>query len=112
MRFQRGLSGLSALVSLLAVLTVTATAGATIEKRGEWPAEDKKISLDIDHVGQEEAIKRLAAEAGWSVIEPILDIWQALPPRSFPNYAAGSYGPKEADELLAREGREWRKLDE
>ncbi len=68
MRFQRGSSGLSALVSLLAVLTVTATAGATIEKRGEWPAEDKKISLDIDHVGQEEAIKRLAEEAGWSVI--------------------------------------------
>jgi glucose-6-phosphate 1-dehydrogenase len=51
-------------------------------------------------------------EAGWSVIEPILDIWSALPPRSFPNYAAGSFGPKEADELLAREGREWRKLDE
>ncbi|NOT58929.1 MAG: glucose-6-phosphate dehydrogenase [Acidobacteria bacterium] len=51
-------------------------------------------------------------EAGWSVIEPILDIWSALPPRSFPNYGAGSYGPKEADELLAREGREWRKLDE
>jgi glucose-6-phosphate 1-dehydrogenase len=51
-------------------------------------------------------------EAGWSVIEPILDIWAALPPRSFPNYASGSFGPKEADELLAREGREWRKLDE
>ena len=51
MRFQRGSSGLSALVSLLAVLTVTATAGATIEKKGEWPAEDKKISLDIDHNG-------------------------------------------------------------
>ncbi len=51
-------------------------------------------------------------EAGWSVIEPVLDIWSALPPRSFPNYAAGSGGPKEADELLAREGREWHKLDE
>lgn len=68
MRFQRGSSGLSALVSLLAVLAVTASAGATIEKKGEWPAEDKKISLDIDNVGQNEAIKRLAAEAGWSVV--------------------------------------------
>ncbi|MBI1763048.1 MAG: glucose-6-phosphate dehydrogenase [Acidobacteria bacterium] len=51
-------------------------------------------------------------EAGWSVIEPVLDIWQALPPRAFPNYTAGSWGPKEADEMLARDGREWRKLDE
>ncbi|MGH9835236.1 MAG: glucose-6-phosphate dehydrogenase [Blastocatellia bacterium] len=50
-------------------------------------------------------------EAGWSVIEPVLDVWQALPPRSFPNYAAGAWGPKEADELLERDGREWRPID-
>jgi glucose-6-phosphate 1-dehydrogenase len=47
-------------------------------------------------------------EAGWSVITPILDVWKALPPRSFPNYAAGSWGPREADDLLARDGRHWR----
>ncbi|HUD46925.1 MAG TPA: glucose-6-phosphate dehydrogenase [Candidatus Baltobacteraceae bacterium] len=47
-------------------------------------------------------------EAGWSVISPILDVWKALPPRSFPNYAAGSWGPREADDLLARDGRHWR----
>jgi glucose-6-phosphate 1-dehydrogenase len=51
-------------------------------------------------------------ETSWQVIEPILDVWKALPPRSFPNYAAGSWGPKESDDLLARDGREWRKLDE
>ena len=51
-------------------------------------------------------------EAGWRIIEPVLDVWKALPPRSFPNYPAGSWGPKEADELLARDGREWHKLDE
>lgn len=50
-------------------------------------------------------------EAGWSVIQPVLDVWEALPPRNFPNYAAGSWGPKDADELLARDGREWRKID-
>jgi glucose-6-phosphate 1-dehydrogenase len=49
-------------------------------------------------------------EAGWSVINPILDVWKALPPRSFPNYAAGSWGPKEADDLLARDGRHWRNV--
>ncbi|MEI6354617.1 MAG: glucose-6-phosphate dehydrogenase [Methylococcus sp.] len=46
-------------------------------------------------------------EAGWSIIQPALDVWKALPPRSFPNYAAGSWGPAEADELLERDGRQW-----
>jgi len=49
-------------------------------------------------------------EAGWSVITPVLDVWQALQPRDFPNYAAGTWGPREADELLARNGREWRPM--
>jgi len=47
-------------------------------------------------------------EAGWSVITPVLDVWKALPPRSFPNYPAGSWGPKESDDLMARDGRHWR----
>jgi len=50
-----------------------------------------------------------SVELGWSVIQPILDVWGALTPRGFPNYAAGSWGPWEADELLARDGRAWRK---
>jgi glucose-6-phosphate 1-dehydrogenase len=47
-------------------------------------------------------------ELGWKVVTPILDVWRALPPRDFPNYAAGSWGPLEADELLRRDGRQWR----
>jgi glucose-6-phosphate 1-dehydrogenase len=47
-------------------------------------------------------------EAAWTVVQPILDVWKALPPRDFPNYAAGAWGPKQADELLRRQGREWR----
>ncbi len=46
-------------------------------------------------------------EAGWSVVSPILDVWKALPARHFPNYAAGLWGPQEADDLLARDGRSW-----
>ena len=47
-------------------------------------------------------------EAGWSVVTPMLDVWSALPPRNFPNYAAGTWGPKEADELI-KDGRKWRR---
>ena len=50
-------------------------------------------------------------EAGWSVVAPILDVWKALPPRAFPNYAAGTWGPKEADEMLERDGRQWRTIE-
>jgi glucose-6-phosphate 1-dehydrogenase len=46
-------------------------------------------------------------EAGWSAVEPVLDVWKALPARSFPNYAAGTWGPKEADDLMKRDGRSW-----
>jgi glucose-6-phosphate 1-dehydrogenase len=51
-------------------------------------------------------------EAGWTVIQPILDVWHALPARGFPNYAAGSWGPIEADDLLERDGRAWRRIGE
>src|SRR6266849_143463 len=51
-------------------------------------------------------------EAGWNVIQPILDVWHALPARGFPNYAAGSWGPIEADDLLERDGRSWRRIGE
>ena len=47
-------------------------------------------------------------EAAWHVVTPVLDVWKALPPREFPNYAAGSWGPAEADDLLGRDGRSWR----
>ena len=46
-------------------------------------------------------------EAGWALIQPVLDVWSALPPRDFPNYQAGSWGPADASELLARDGRTW-----
>jgi glucose-6-phosphate 1-dehydrogenase len=50
-------------------------------------------------------------EAGWGVITPILEAWGAHAPRHFPNYAAGSWGPKEAEEMMRRDGREWRKIE-
>ena len=50
-------------------------------------------------------------EAGWSIVNPVLDVWKALPPRNFPNYASGSWGPKESEELMERDGRRWRNFE-
>jgi glucose-6-phosphate 1-dehydrogenase len=50
-------------------------------------------------------------EAGWRIVQPVLDGWAAEKPADFPNYAAGSDGPKAADELLAKDGgRSWRPI--
>ncbi|MBV9084808.1 MAG: glucose-6-phosphate dehydrogenase [Acidobacteriaceae bacterium] len=49
-------------------------------------------------------------EAGWRVVQPVLDVWRDTPPKCFPNYTAGGEGPGCADELLAREGRSWRAI--
>jgi len=46
-------------------------------------------------------------EAAWHIATPILDAWRALPVTDFPNYAAGSWGPEAADELIRQEGRRW-----
>jgi glucose-6-phosphate 1-dehydrogenase len=49
-------------------------------------------------------------EAAWNIAMPILDVWQALPARDFPNYPARqSWGPETAETLIHRDGREWRK---
>ena len=50
-------------------------------------------------------------EAGWTVIDPVLDVWKALPPRKFPNYASGTWGPVESDHLLEADNRQWRKIE-
>jgi len=49
-------------------------------------------------------------EAAWAVVQPLLDAWNSTVPSGFPNYSAGSDGPRSADELLARDGRTWRQI--
>jgi glucose-6-phosphate 1-dehydrogenase len=49
-------------------------------------------------------------EAAWSVVEPVLEGWDNVTPRHFPNYVAGSEGPSAANDLLARDGRAWRAI--
>ena len=46
-------------------------------------------------------------EAAWAFLEPVFTGCRQAPVRDLPAYAAGSWGPKEADDLLAADGREW-----
>lgn len=45
--------------------------------------------------------------AAWSVVDPIAEHWEEGRSDVCPDYAAGSWGPDEADALLARENRQW-----
>jgi glucose-6-phosphate 1-dehydrogenase len=49
-------------------------------------------------------------ETAWHIAQPVLDTWAAHPPQDFPDYAAGSWGPKSAFDLIARDGRKWLEL--
>ena len=46
-------------------------------------------------------------EQSWRIVDPILEAW-ADNDAPLDRYAAGTWGPKEADRLLEREGRQWR----
>jgi glucose-6-phosphate 1-dehydrogenase len=50
-------------------------------------------------------------EAGWRMVQPVLDAWVKDGAVGLPIYPAGGVGPNEAAALLARDGRHWRALD-
>jgi glucose-6-phosphate 1-dehydrogenase len=76
------------------------------------------------HVGLPEAYERLLldaikgipllfmrsdeVDAQWEFITPIIEAWQKQPPPNFPNYAAGTWGPADADKLVADRQGKWR----
>ena len=51
-------------------------------------------------------------EAAWKIIQPILEAWQSRPPVDFPNYAPGTWGPEDAEALIAKNGIHWVTLPE
>ncbi len=54
--------------------------------------------------------RRDEVEAEWRIITPIVEAWAQLPPPQFPNYAAGSEGPENADSLIQHDRHRWRSL--
>jgi glucose-6-phosphate 1-dehydrogenase len=55
--------------------------------------------------------RRDEVETAWAFIDAIEHAWhESESPPPMAEYPAGSWGPAEADELLARDGRVWRRL--
>jgi glucose-6-phosphate 1-dehydrogenase len=51
-----------------------------------------------------------SVEAGWQAVQPFLEAWKKAGANGLESYQAGSEGPPDANELLARDGRGWRKV--
>ena len=49
-------------------------------------------------------------EEAWSIVDPLIETWASGEPPEFPNYDAGTWGPVAADEMLARDGKRWRRI--
>jgi glucose-6-phosphate 1-dehydrogenase len=49
-------------------------------------------------------------EASWSALMPILNVWGNSKPTDFPNYRSGTWGPKLAETLIAKDKRNWLRM--
>ena len=75
---------------------------------GDTPSTGYERLLHDCMVGDATLFQRAdQVEAGWAVVEPIQKAWSVEPPPKFPNYKAGTWGPKEAEELPGKDGRAW-----
>jgi glucose-6-phosphate 1-dehydrogenase len=73
----------------------------------ESPEAYETLLLDVMQGDATLFMRADQVEAAWAIVAPVLDHWAAAAPSDFPNYAAGSWGPAAADELIAADGRDW-----
>jgi glucose-6-phosphate 1-dehydrogenase len=116
------------------VLRIQPDEGATLEFNAKVPGEGMRIGcvrMDFHYadyfaatpstgyetliydcmIGDQTLFQRADnVEGGWRVVQPILDAWRRAKGKGLAFYPAGSEGSAQADALLARDGRTWRKL--
>ena len=112
------------------VINIQPDEGVLLRFEGKVPGQGMKVKsvvMDFDYVKQfrstpPEAYATLLADAmrgdqtlykhreeveyAWRAVQPVLDAW-THGDGDIPRYPAGSWGPREADDMLARDGRHW-----
>ena len=73
----------------------------------EAPDAYQRLLLDLMLGDPTLFIRADEAEGAWSILAPVMEAWSEK--KEIAMYPAGEWGPKEADELLERDGREWRR---
>ncbi len=75
---------------------------------GSSPEAYERLLLDVIIGDPTLFMRRDAVEAAWRWVMPILERWASEAGAPLPTYAAGGWGPVEADALIAATGRQWR----
>jgi glucose-6-phosphate 1-dehydrogenase len=75
---------------------------------GEPPEAYERLLLDAMRGDATLFSRRDWVEASWAWIDPIIRHYEQHPPRDFPNYEPGSWGPSACDEWIGRDRRKWR----
>jgi glucose-6-phosphate 1-dehydrogenase len=71
------------------------------------PEAYERLLLDVMGGDATLFMRRDSIESSWAWITPILDRWSSRGDRWLPEYAAGSWGPVEAERLIELSGRRW-----
>ncbi|MFQ5898053.1 MAG: glucose-6-phosphate dehydrogenase [Candidatus Methylomirabilia bacterium] len=77
---------------------------------GKSPEAYERLLLDVIYGDSTLYARSDWVDLAWHLLTPVLEAWAEAPAPKFPNYEAGSWGPQDADRVMAGDGRQWRRL--
>ncbi len=77
------------------------------EDSKQQPEAYETLLLDAMEGNATQFLRADQVEASWKAVMPIIEAWGTRAPSSFPNYAPDSWGPEDAEALIARDGNNW-----
>jgi len=75
--------------------------------KSEPPKAYETLLLDVIQGDATLFMRADQVESAWSVVDPVLEVWESVEASDFPNYPGGSWGPESAEALIAQDGRSW-----
>jgi glucose-6-phosphate 1-dehydrogenase len=75
--------------------------------KSETPEAYETLLLDVMQGDATLFMRADQVECAWSVVDPVLEVWNSVEAPDFPNYPSGSWGPESAEALIAQDGRSW-----
>ena len=76
----------------------------------EPPEAYERLLLDCMHGDSTLFTRRDETELAWGLVDSIAHAWDHPPATGIPRYEPGTSGPREADTLIERDERTWRRL--
>ena len=73
----------------------------------ETPEAYETLLLDVMQGDATLFMRADQVECAWSVVDPVLEVWNSVEAPDFPDYPSGSWGPESAEALIAQDGRSW-----